>query len=245
LRRLRAAQLADLLEDASRDEQAEILAHVHADPELEADVFEELDDHRHALLASRPDGDVADVLAHMQTDDAADALIDLPQHRRAAVLALLPEAQQAAVRDLLTYNQTAAGGLMGLEYLAVPVELSAGEALAAVRAGGSAPVEVAVTLHLLAGCDRLAGTVSLVRLVQADPATPLSALADTDPVRVAPETDLADVTVLMADHNLATMPVVDHADRLLGVITVDDVLAATIPQAWRDREPPTRPLHRS
>ena len=241
LRRLRAAQLADLLEEASRDEQAEILAHVHVDPELEADVFEELDDHRRHLLAGQPDHDVADVLAHMKTDDAADALNDLPQHRRAAVLALLPDAQKAAVRDLLAYNQTTAGGLMGLEYLALPAQLTAAAALAAVRAARCAPVEAAVTVHLLTGPDRLAGTLSLVRLVQADPDTPLSALADADPVRVTPDTDLADVTALMADHNLPTLPVVDPTDRLLGVITVDDVLAATVPDTWRDREPPTRP----
>jgi hypothetical protein len=109
LRRLRAAELADLLEDASRGEQAEILAHVHADPELEADVFEELDDHRPELLAGRSDPQIADVLSHMRTDDAADTLGELPQRRRAAVLALLPEGQRAAVRDLLAYNETTAG----------------------------------------------------------------------------------------------------------------------------------------
>jgi len=241
LRRLRAAQLADLLEDASRDEQAEILAHVHADPELEADVYEELDDHRGPLLATRTDTDIADVLARMRTDDAADALADLPQHRRADVLALLPDAQRAAVRDLLTYNETTAGGLMGLEYLAVPEQLTAAQAVAAVRTARNAPVEAAVTVHLLTGADHLTGTVSLVRLLHADPGTPLTDLADPDPVRVTPDTDLADLTVLMADHNLPTLPVVDTGDRLLGVITVDDVLAAVIPSTWRDREPPTRP----
>ena len=241
LRRLRAAQLADLLEDASRDEQAEILAHVHADPELEADVFEELDDHRRHLLASQADHDVADLLAHMRTDDAADALNDLPQRRRGTVLNLLPDGHRAAVRDLLAYNQTTAGGLMGLEYLALPAQLTAGAALAAVRAAGSAPVEAAVTIHLLTGPDRLVGTLSLVRLVQAEPDLLLADLADPDPVRVTPDTDLVDLTVLMTDHNLITLPVVDTTDRLLGVITVDDVLSAVIPDAWRDREPPTRP----
>jgi len=240
LRRLRAAQLADLLEDASRREQAEILAHVHADPELEADVFEELDEHRPELLAVRTDAQIADVLAHMRTDDAADALGELPQRRRTAVLALLPQLQRAAVRDLLAYNETTAGGLMGLEYLALPDGLSAGQALAAVRAARAAPTESAATVHLIVGADRLAGTVALIRVLQADPGTPLHELADTDPVRVTPDTDLAAVAVLMADHNLATLPVVDDADRLLGVITVDDVLDHTVPAAWRDRDLPAR-----
>ena len=222
LRRLRAAQLADLLEDASRGEQAEILAHVHADPELEADVFEELDDHRPQLLAGRSDAQIADVLAHMRTDDAADAVGELPQPRRATVLALLPDAQRAAVRDLLAYNQPTARG---------------------------APAESAATIHLITGPDRLAGTIALIRLLQADPDTPLTDLADPDPVRVTPDTDLPSVAVLMSDHNLPTLPVVDPDNRLLGVITVDDVLDNTIPAAWRDREPaapPTRhPIHPS
>jgi CBS domain-containing protein len=241
LRRLRAAQLADLLEDASRREQAEILAHVHADPELEADVFEELDEHRPELLSGRSDAQIADVLAHMRTDDAADAVGELPQHRRAAVLGLLPEAQRAAVRDLLTYNETTAGGLMGLEYLALPAQLTADQALAAVRAARAAPLESASTVHLISGADRLAGTVPLLRLLQADPDTALTDLADTDPVRVAPDADLAEVAVLMSDHNLPTLPVVDGSGRLLGVITVDDVLDNTVPQTWRDRERPAQP----
>jgi CBS domain-containing protein len=241
LRRLRAAQLADLLEDASRREQAEILAHVHADPELEADVFEELDEARPELLAGRSDAQVADVLAHMRTDDAADALAELPQHRRAAVLALLPQAQRAAVRDLLKYNETTAGGLMGLEYLALPAQLTAAQAVAAVRAARGAPIESASTVHLITGVDRLAGTVPLIRLLQAEPDTPLTDLADADPVRVTPDADLAEVAVLMSDHNLPTLPVVEAGDRLLGVITVDDVLDNTVPQAWRDRERSSHP----
>ena len=240
LRRLRAAQLADLLEDASRGEQAEILAHVHADPELEADVFEELDEARPELLAARSDAQIAQVLAHMRTDDAADALAELPQPRRAAILALLPQIQRAAIRDLLAYNQTTAGGVMGLEYLALPAQLAAADALAAVRTARATPTESAATVHLITGADRLAGTIPLIRLLQAEPDTPLNELADPDPVRVTPDTDLAAVAVLMSDHNLPTLPVVDAGDRLLGVITVDDILDATIPQSWRDREPPAR-----
>jgi CBS domain-containing protein len=65
---------------------------------------------------------------------------------------------------------------------------------------------------------------------------------DTDPVRVAPEADVTDVALLMADYNLYTIPVVDDTDRVLGVVTVDDVLEATIPEDWRRREPAPRPV---
>ncbi len=245
LRSLRPAELADLLEDASRDEQAEILALVHQDPELEADVYEELDEHRGSILAARPDAEIARLLTRMHTDDAADAVMDLPTSRRANVLDLLPGGTRAAVASLLSYNETTAGGLMSIEYLAVPGDLEADAALGIVRSARHTPLEAAGTVHLIDVDGRLTGTIPLLRLVQADPHRPLLELADRDPVRVTPDTDLADLALLMADHNLATLPVVDSEGQLLGVITVDDVLPATLPRDWRLRDPAPRPEPRS
>ncbi len=76
----------------------------------------------------------------------------------------------------------------------------------------------------------------LVTLLQSDPAQDLSEVCDTDPVRIGPDTDLTDVAVLMTDYNLTTIPVVDAQCRILGLITVDDVLEATLPGDWRRRE---------
>ena len=91
VRRLKPAQIADLLEEASKDEETEILGRVHADPELEADVFEELDeDLATRLLGARTDPEIAAVLSRMRADDAADAVAELPQPRRQPVLDLLP-----------------------------------------------------------------------------------------------------------------------------------------------------------
>ena len=81
----------------------------------------------------------------------------------------------------------------------------------------------------------------MIGLLHAEPETPLSDIIDNDPVRVTPDTDVVDVTLLMADYNLMTVPVVDADNQLLGVITVDDILEATIPDDWRRREPPAHP----
>jgi len=87
IRRLKPAQIADLLEEASKDEETEILGQVHADLELEADVFEELDeDLAVRLLGARTDVEIAEVLSRMRADDAADAVAELPQARRQPVL---------------------------------------------------------------------------------------------------------------------------------------------------------------
>lgn len=241
-RKLKAAQIADLLEDANRKEGREILDQVHADPELEADVFEELDpDTATRLFGDRSDADVADVLTHMRADDAADALSELPQPRRQQILNAMPLAHRTKVLTLLGFNPSSAGGLMNVDALAVPADRTVADALTAVSHAHGLQPEALSTVHATDARGRLSGVVALVALVQADPGSGLDTVLDTDPVRVAANTDIVDVALLMADYNLATVPVVDPDDRLLGVITFDDVLEATIPDDWRRREPPAHP----
>jgi sporulation protein YlmC with PRC-barrel domain len=130
IRRLKPAQIADLIEDASKEEETEILGQVHADPELEADVFEELDeDLASRLLGARTDSEIAEVLTRMRADDAADAIAELPQRRRQPVLDLLPTGQRTKVLTLMGFNPASAGGLMGVDFLGVACDASVREAL--------------------------------------------------------------------------------------------------------------------
>ena len=237
IRKLRPAQIADLLEEASREEESEILGQVHADPELEADVFEELDEDRATrLLGARTDAEIAEVISRMRADDAADAIAELPQRRRQPVLDLLPGAQLAKVRTLMAYNPASAGGLMGVDFVAVAAGARVAEALAAVAAGAGLQPEALNSVHALDERGRLAGVARLVTLVQADPGALVSEICDADPVRVRAATDVVDVAVLMSDYNLTTIPVVDARRVMIGVITVDDVLEAALPDDWRRRE---------
>ena len=244
VRRLRPAQIADLLEDASRGEGEEILDAVHSDPELEADVFEELDpDIATRLFGDKTDEEVAEVLARMQADDAADAVAELPQGRRQKVLDLLPAGTRTKLLTLLGFNPTSAGGIMGLEFLTAPVEATVEEAIRRLRLATGIQAQALMTVHAVDNADRLVGVVSVVALIQTEPEALLVHVMDRDPVRVTADTDVVDVTLLMGDYNLMTVPVVDADDRVLGVITVDDVLEATIPDDWRRREPPSHPEH--
>jgi len=237
IRRLKPAQIADLLEDASKAEEIEILGHVHADPELEADVFEELDEDRAArLLGARTDADIAEVLSRMRADDAADAVAELPQQRRQAVLDLMPAGQRTKVLTLMGFNPTSAGGLMGVDFLALSPGAAVREALAAVGQAHTLQPEALTSVHVVDESGRLSGVAKLVTLLQADPDAPLELVSDTDPVRVGPGTDVVDVAVLMSDYNLITIPVVDERRHMIGIITVDDVLEATLPADWRRRE---------
>jgi CBS domain-containing protein len=242
LHRLKPAQIADLLEEASRAEQIELLGQVHADPELEADVFEELDEDRQSrLLRDRSDPEIAEVLARMRADDAADAIAELPQHRRQPVLHLLPAGQRTKVTALLGYNATSAGGLMGLDFLALSRDTPVAAALERVRAARTMQPEALTTVFSLNARGKLRGAASLVALIQADPDAVLRTVADPDPIRVHPNADLIDITLLMTDYNLLNLPVVDDDDHIIGVITVDDVLESSLPRNWRRREPATHP----
>src|SRR5580698_5781296 len=237
IRRLKPAQIADLLESASKEEESEILGQVHADPELEADVFEELDeDLASRLLGARTDAEIAEVLTRMHADDAADAIAELPQRRRLPVLDLLPQGQRTKVLTLMGFNPTSAGGLMGVDFLAVDCDAMVSEALVAVALSANLQPEALTSVHCIDDRGRLCGVARLVSLVQAEPRTPMREIYDDDPVRVGADTDVVDVAVLMSDYNLITIPVVDERRKMIGVITVDDVLEVTLPDDWRRRE---------
>lgn len=242
LRRMKPAQIADLLEEANSKEGSEILEQVHADPELEADVFEELDpDLATRILEEMPDDEVARVLGRMRADDAADAVAELKQQRRLPVLDLLTSGQRTKILTLLGFSPSSAGGLMSTDVMACAPQTPVGEALHAVAAAGAMQQEALYTVHAVEEDRRLVGVATVIALLRADPAERLSSVLDTEPVRVGATTDAVDIALLMADYNLVTVPVVDDDDRVLGVVTIDDVLEATIPDDWRRREPATRP----
>jgi len=200
-------------------------------------VFEELaEDRATRLLEARTDGEIAEVLSRMRADDAADAVAELPQHRRQAVLDRMPAGQRTKVMTLLGFNPTSAGGLMGVDYLALPEDVAVSDALDAVRRSGTLQPEALTSIHAVDQQGRLQAVARLVSLLQADLGARLGEVSDADPVRVGADTDLVDVAVLMSDYNLITIPVVDDHRHMIGIITVDDVLEATLPEDWRRRE---------
>jgi CBS domain-containing protein/sporulation protein YlmC with PRC-barrel domain len=235
LTRLHPAQLADLVEAASHEEGEEILEAVGQDKELEADVFEELDDeHQVEFLRERSDQEIADVLARMDSDDAADLLLELEQDRRLPILGLLPAPKQLKIRALLGHNPSTAGGLMNPDFVSVPSTATAGHALARVKVSELGPRHLSIVC-VVDDQGLFAGTVSLAELVKAGAEQSLIGLLESGTPTVGPETDLPDVALAMSDYNLIAMPVVDADGRPVGIIAVDDVLEHLIPEEWRRR----------
>jgi CBS domain-containing protein len=232
---LHPAEIADLVEAASHEEGEEIIKAVGQDRELEADVFEELDEHHQMeFIGERSDEQIAQLVSRMATDDAADIIVELDQDRRGRVLSLLPAAQQRQIKALLGYNPSTAGGLMSPDILTIPHTASVAAGLRRVSES-TVPPETLTTVYLVDEAGTLVGSVLIVMLMRTSATTPASEVAEREPVSVQPDADLPEVARLMTDYNLVMLPVVDEHDKAIGVVTVDDVLELTLPTGWRRR----------
>ena len=233
--RMHPAQIADLVEAASHEEGEEILEAVGQDKELEADVFEELDDeHQVEFLRERSDAEAAGVLARMDSDDAADLLLELDQERRLPILKAMPASQQRKVRALLGFNPSTAGGMMNPDFLALPADEAVAQALARVRASNFGLQQVAIVC-VVDDAGKLIDTLSLAELVRADGAQKVSELIDDFTPSVGTEADIPEVARLMSDYNLIAMPVLDADRHPVGIVAVDDLLELLGPEEWRRR----------
>jgi CBS domain-containing protein len=232
LARLHPAELADLVEASPHGQGEEIIAAVHHDPELEADLFEELgDEHQLEFSEYRDDGEIADLVARMETDDAADFLGQFDDDRRTHILELLPAVQRRRLRTLLGYEPLTAGGLMSPEFVAVYTQATQEEALDRVRRA-NAPSDALAWIFTINTHRRYRGAVSLPDLVRAAPDTPITDLVKHTR-RVMADADLDDIVRAMTDYDLTIVPVVDDDERLIGIITVDDVLELIAPPPGR------------
>jgi CBS domain-containing protein len=235
LAKLHPAQIADLVEAASHDEGEEIMQAVGSDEELEADVFEELDSrHQVEFVEQRSDAEVAALIGRMAPDDAADLVAELAEERREAVIDRLPTVARRKVRALLGFDPAEAGGLMSPDFVSVYRQATVADALERVRRS-TLPDEVLGTIWVMDAKHRFIGAVPLASLVRADPDAGVVDLDVQDLPCLRPDADFEEIARLMADYNLTAVGVVDEGERMIGVVTVDDVLEVLLPKGWRRR----------
>jgi CBS domain-containing protein len=235
LAKLHPAQIADLVEAASHDEGQEIIEALGADAGLEADVFEELDPrHQIEFVETRSDAEVAALLSRMAPDDAADLVAELPEERREAVTEQIAPTQRRKVRALLGYDPAEAGGLMSPDFVSVYRHATVAEVIDRVRRS-ALPDENLTTVYVMDAKRRFAGAVGLPALLRAEPAATVVDLGIEGIPHLLPEADFEEVARLMADFNLLAAPVLDREERMIGVVTVDDVLEVLLPKGWRRR----------
>ncbi|TMR31420.1 magnesium transporter [Nonomuraea zeae] len=234
---LRAADMASALHELPSKRRVEIARALNND--RLADVLEELppDDQIGILDTLEPER-AADVLEEMGPDDAADLLHDLPEEQAAKLLALMEPREAAPVRRLLPYPDDSAGGVMTSEPVVLPPNATVAEALAHIRQHDLTPAVAAQVYVTRPPTETPTGTFLGVshfqRLLREPPSTLLGKVLDPsiDPIR--PEFTLLQVTYYLAHYNLLAAPVVDGLGRLLGAVTVDDVLDHLLPEDWRE-----------
>jgi CBS domain-containing protein len=232
LARLHPAELADLVEAAPHGQGEEIIAAVQHDPDLEADLFEELgDEHQLEFAEDRDDRELADLIARMETDDAADLIAQFDDDRRADILDLLPHVQRRRLRALLGYEPLTAGGLMSPEFVAVYTQATQQEAFDRVRRA-AAPSDALAWVFVINTHRRYRGAVSLPDLIRAEVDTPITDLINHSR-RVTADAELDEIVRAMTDYDLTVVPVVDDEERPIGIITVDDVLELIAPPPGR------------
>ncbi|MGP3957612.1 magnesium transporter MgtE N-terminal domain-containing protein [Nonomuraea sp. 3N208] len=237
---MRAADMASALHELPSKRRVEI-ARALNDDRL-ADVLEELPpDDQIVILGTLEPERAADVLEEMGPDDAADLLHDLPDEQAARLLALMEPDEADPVRRLLTYPEDSAGGVMTSEPVILPPTATVAEALANIRQQDLTPAVAAQVYVTRPPTETPTGTYLGVshfqRLLREPPSTLLGAVLDPsiDPIR--PAFTLIEVTAYLAHYNLVAAPVVDELGRLVGAVTVDDVLDHLLPEDWREEAP--------
>ena len=221
----------EVAEELSDDRLADALEEMHEQDQV--DLLTQLDDER-----------AADVLDQMQPDDAADLIAQLSEERGETLLDLMDPEEADDVRFLLAYGADTAGGLMTTEPIIVSADATVAEGLALIRRHELAPALGAAVCVTLPPYEpptgRYLGVVHFQRMLRYPPNERLGTLLDPTLEPVRADTSAAEVSRILASYNLVSVPVVDENHRLVGVVTIDDVLDYLLPDDWRSTSDETK-----
>lgn len=236
---LKAADLAEVIHELTPKRRLEVASAL--DDERLADVLEELPEDDQVEILSVLGGErAADVLEAMQPDDAADLLSELPADQAEQLLGLMDPEEADDVRRLLAYAEDTAGGMMTPEPVILPPEASVAEGLAHVRRADLSPALAAAVYVCRPPSEtptgKYLGLVHVQRLLREPPQQAVGTLLDKEIEPLSTDTPLGAITRRLATYNLVALPVTDEANRLVGVVTVDDVLDHLLPEDWRDAD---------
>lgn len=233
---MKPADVARELHDMPPERRLEI-AHALDDEQL-ASAMEELpEDEQVSLLQTLDTERAADVLEEMDPDDAADLIRELPDEIAEDLLQRMEPEEAADVRSLLLYEESTAGAMMTPEPVILGVDATVAEALARVRSEELTPALASMVFVCRSPLDvpsgRYVGAVHMQRLLREPPSDLVAGMVDAGLEPVSPTQTLGEISRYFATYNLVVAPVVDENQRLVGAVTVDDVLDHMLPEDWR------------
>ncbi len=231
---LHPADIAELYQDLDLEE-AEYLYKL-LDDDTAADVLMELDeDDRRKLLENMPAEEIADrFIDHLESDDAADLIQELDEEDRQEVLSHIDDVDQAGdIIDLLKYDEDTAGGLMGTEMIVVNENWSMPECIKQMRMQAEDMDEI-YYVYVVDDDNKLRGILPLKTLITHPSVSKIKNVMEVDPVAVRTDTPIDEVSHDFEKYDLVAMPVIDSIGRLVGRITVDDILDELRESSERD-----------
>lgn len=223
LTRMHPADLADIIEDLGRVERQTIVSSL--DTETAAQALSETEPEVQAAVVEQINPEkAADLLEEMAPDEAADILGDLSQERSEAVLEAMEDEEAEDVRELLVFREDSAGGLMTTEFFRASERWTASDVLEALQGFDEQLAQELDEVPVVTEDGRLVGTAPLVRLLRAGPGAAVTAACRPESPSVGPSARFRDVVELFGKYHLRSLPVTDEHGRLVGLITVEDVL---------------------
>lgn len=217
------ADLAEIVEELGTAERGAIFETI--DSEVAADALSELDPGTQASILESLEPEVAaDIVEEMSPNEAADALAELKEETSNEILDEMEEEPGHEVRELLEFEEDTAGGMMNTEYVALPEGSTVREAIEHLR-GQEELLESVNVLFLVDSAGVLKASVPLARIFLATGDTPLQTLAPEKLRRATLDEKQDRLTELFDKYNLFTLPIVDSAGRLAGVVTADDIIS--------------------
>jgi len=229
--RLHPADIANIISQVHIDEKTAIFESLST--ETAAEALHELEPRIQAFLIGTLDSKKAlSIIEKMPSDEAADVLGDLPEEKASELLRLMKHKKAEEIHELLKHGEETAGGLMTTEFITIPKDFTAGQAIEKLREIAPS-AETVYYLYVVDEAEHLVGVLSLRSLIIAKLDTPVAGIMKSKIITISPELGQRSVAEVISKYNLLAVPVVDKLNRLLGIITVDDVIDFILPPLAR------------
>lgn len=226
------ADIADIMREMD-DDEAGILFNL-LDSEIASDVLLELDEvSREQFIEELEEERLTEIVDEMDSDDATDVVSELPQHLQEKVLSHIEPADRHEVEKLIVHDEETAGGIMALEFVSVYDDQTVDDAIQEIRTKAQ-EVETVYNVYAVDRGGRLVGVVPLKRLLLSNPKRLIRDIMARDVVSVTVDKDQEYVANLVRKYDLVSIPVVDQHNRLVGRITIDDIVDVLHEEANED-----------